>query len=104
MNAGASCDRDNCTAMAVGYVGIDAWATGHPKTERTKARMIIGLAVCRDHFEEIVADTDILLTDEFWTNLQNVFVAGGKAAPDRATVEVFLSPLDRSPFSMRPGT
>lgn len=103
MSYGAPCcSRANCTAPAVGYVGIDAWAIGYPKTERTKARMIVGLAVCSDHFEEVVADTDILLTDEFWTSLQNVFVASGLASPDRATIQVFLAPLDKAPFNARP--
>jgi hypothetical protein len=79
------CDKSGCTRAGTHRPVLTVAALGFPPST-PRARMEVGLMLCA----ECAATTgpDHFVTDEGWTKIEDGFARLGRAAPDRASLQV----------------
>ena len=88
---GAGCDVKDCPKLATQRLCFRVWATVESGMKiGAAAECTTGLIVCDDHRDS--PDTAIF-DDVGWSRIREGFVAAGRMAPDRSTLEVYYQPL-----------
>ena len=86
-----TCDVKDCERLAEYRLCFRVWATSETGLKiGAAAEAITGLGVCADHREDTPAS---FLTDESWEVVRRGFLAAGRMAPDRSTLQVFYTQL-----------
>ncbi|RWN47174.1 MAG: hypothetical protein EOS03_12515 [Mesorhizobium sp.] len=91
-----TCEREGCTSPATHVPTIRFWAEGRPKVPHESATITIGIKLCQicgSALDAPALEEIGLVSDDSWDRIDQAMASLGKAKPDRASIEVFLTPI-----------
>ncbi len=95
------CDTQGCTRAATHYLVAKAWAVGYTAANSPPLTCIIGLRLCKACARAEAASKSVV-SEEFWSAIDNTCRRGGRALPDRSSLQIVVKRGDPGPQFTRP--
>lgn len=81
------CGRTGCEADGLFYIEANVWAKGYGK-RAPPVTGVIGVQMCKVHADEAVANSTMIITDEFWAAIDDITRSARLVPVDRKTLEL----------------